>query len=136
MPDDRPLDGVDITPALRGENGGAYPQRCWQWNRYTPLGECNAAIRDGDWKLLRPLIPEAMQVSARDTALDHAIKYYPEYFADIIREPEPARSVPEPPPPLLFNIADDPFERNDLAASAAGGAPRPWSGSWSAGLWM
>ena len=116
IPADRALDGVDITPALRGENGGVYPQRCWQWNRYTPLGECNAAIRDGDWKLLRPLIPEAMQVSARDTALDHAIKYHPEYFDDIIREPEPPRSVPEPPAPLLFNIADDPFEREDLAA--------------------
>ncbi len=115
VPDDRPLDGVDITPALRGENGGDYPQRCWQWNRYTPLGECNAAIRDGDWKLLRPLIPEAMQVSALDTALDHAIKYYPEHFSDIIREPEPPRTVPAPPAPLLFNIADDPFELNDLA---------------------
>lgn len=115
MPADRPIDGVDITPALRGESGGVYPQRCWQWNRYTPLGECNAAIRDGDWKLLRPLIPEAMQVSAMDTALDHAIKYYPEHFADIIREPEPPRAVPAPPAPLLFNIADDPFELNDLA---------------------
>ena len=116
IPADRALDGADITPALRGESDGDYPQRCWQWNRYTPLGECNAAIRDGDWKLLRPQIPEAMQVSARDTALDHAIKYYPEHFADIIREPEPPRNVPEPPAPLLFNIADDPFEREDLAA--------------------
>ncbi len=115
VPDDRPLDGVDITPALRGDSGGVYPQRCWQWNRYTPLGECNAAIRDGDWKLLRPLVPEAMQVSAEDTALDHAIKYYPEHFPDIIREPEPPRAVPEPPAPLLFNIAEDPFERHDLA---------------------
>ena len=116
VPSDRPLDGVDISPALRGESGEVYPQRCWQWNRYTPLGECNAAIRDGDWKLLRPLIPEAMQVSALDTALDHAIKYSPEHFADIIREPEPPRTVPEPPAPLLFNIADDPFEQRDLAA--------------------
>ena len=97
MPADRPIDGVDITPALRGESGGVYPQRCWQWNRYTPLGACNAAIRDGDWKLLRPLIPEAMQVSALDTALDHAIKYYPEHFADIIRDPDPPRTVPAPP---------------------------------------
>lgn len=115
IPADRELDGVVITQALRGESDGVYPQRCWQWNRYTPLGECNAAIRDGDWKLLRPQIPEAMQVSARDTALDHAIKYYPEHFADIIREPEPPRNVPEPPAPLLFNIADDPFEQHDQA---------------------
>ncbi len=120
VPSDRPLDGVDISPALRGDTSGVYPQRCWQWNRYTPLGECNAAIRDGDWKLLRPLIPEAMQVSALDTAQDHAIKYYPERFADIIREPDPPRTVPEPPAPLLFNIAEDPFERQDLAAQQPG----------------
>ncbi len=116
IPDDLALDGIDVTPALRGEGGGVYPQRFWQWNRYTPVGTCNAAMRDGDWKLLRPLIREAMEVSALDTALDHDIKYYPEHFDDIIRDPEPARTVPEPPAPLLFNIADDPFEQNDLAA--------------------
>ena len=116
VPADLALDGTDITPVLRAEAVGIYPQRCWQWNRYTPTGTCNAAIRDGDWKLLRPTIKEAMEVSPVDTALDHAIKYYPEHFDDIYDEPYPARTVPDPPPPLLFNIADDPFEQNDLAA--------------------
>ena len=116
VPDDLALDGRDITPVLRGQAGGVYPQRFWQWNRYRPVGACNAAMRDGDWKLLRPRIAEAMQVSPVDSALDNAIKYYPEQFAAIIRDPEPPRTVPDPPPPLLFNIADDPFEQNDLAA--------------------
>ena len=116
VPDDAALDGRDITPVLRGEAGGVYPQRFWQWNRYRPVGACNAAMRDGDWKLLRPRIAEAMQVSPVDSALDNAIKYYPEHFSDIVRDPEPPRTVPDPPPPLLFNIADDPFEQNDLAA--------------------
>ena len=116
VPDDLALDGRDITPVLRGEAGGVYPQRFWQWNRYRPVGACNAAMRDGDWKLLRPQIAEAMQVSPVDSALDNAIKYYPEHFSDIVRDPEPPRTVPDPPPPLLFNIADDPFEQNDLAA--------------------
>ena len=110
------LDGVNALAALRGERGQINPRRFWQWNRYTPMISCNAAMRDGDWKLLRPRIPEAMQVSAVDTALDHAIKYFPEHFDDIIDDAEPPRTVPEPPPPLLFNIADDPFERQDLAA--------------------
>lgn len=109
------LDGVDITPVLRGEGGLVYPQRCWQWNRYVPLGSCNAAIRDGDWKLLRPRIYEAMEVSPIDTAHDHAVKYFPERYDDIIREPQTDQSIPDPPPPLLFNIAEDPFERHDLA---------------------
>lgn len=116
VPDDLALDGRDITPVLRGQAGGVYPQRFWQWNRYRPVGACNAAMRDGDWKLLRPQIAEAMQVSPVDSALDNAIKYYPEHFSDIVRDPEPPRTVPDPPPPLLFNIADDPFEQNDLAA--------------------
>ena len=115
VPADLALDGVDIAPALRGEAGGAYPQRFWQWNRYTPVGTCNAAMRDGDWKLVRPQIPEAMEVAALDTAWDHAIKYSPEHFGDIIREPEPERTIPEPPPALLFNIAEDPYEQDDLA---------------------
>ena len=76
---------------------------------------CNAAMRDGDWKLLRPRIPAAMQVSPVNMALDHAIKYFPEDFDDIIGDAEPARAVPAPPPPLLFNIAADPFEKQDLA---------------------
>ena len=62
VPAELALDGVDITPVLRGDGGGIYPQRCWQWNRYVPLGSCNAAIRDGDWKLMRPRIAEAMEV--------------------------------------------------------------------------
>ena len=116
VPSDLALDGVDNAAVLRGEDGDAYPPRFWQWNRYTPVGTCNAAMRDGDWKLVRPQIREAMQVSPIDTALDHAIKYYPEHFDDIYDEPYPARKVPEPPSALLFNIADDPFEQHDLAA--------------------
>ena len=136
IPDDLALDGINVTPVLRGEGGGVYPQRFWQWNRYTPVGACNAAMRDGDWKLLRPLIREAMEVSAVDTALDHDIKYYPEHFDDIIRDPEPERIVPEPPSPLLFNIADDPFEQNNLAARASADSCGDGSGTWSAGSWM
>ena len=116
MPADLAIDGVDVTPLLRGEGGGIYPQRFWQWNRYVPFGACNAAMRDGDWKLLRPVIKEVMEVSPQDTAQDNAIKYVPELYGDILREPAPAQTVPSPPPSLLFNIADDPFERNDLAA--------------------
>ena len=115
-PADLALDGVDIAPALRGESGGVYPQRCWQWSRYAPVSECNAAIRDGDWKLLRPQIPAAMEVHPLDTAHDNAVKFVPELYADVISEPQPERVIPEPQPALLFNIAEDPFERKDLAA--------------------
>jgi len=115
-PADIALDGVDITPVLRGERAGIYPQRCWQWNRFTPVGASNAALRDGDWKLLRPLIAESMEVTRIETPMDNAVKWYPEGFARIHDEPFPQRDIPSPPAPLLFNIAEDPFERHDLAA--------------------
>ena len=114
-PADLHLDGVNALPMLRGERGRINPQRFWQWNRYTPLSSCNAAMRDGDWKLVRPQIAEAMAVSPLDTALDHAIKYLPEHVTDIIHDPEPPRETPPPQPAQLYNIADDPGERDGLA---------------------
>ncbi len=115
-PTDLQLDGVNALPVLRGERGKINPLRFWQWSRYSPVSACNAAARDGDWKLLRPQIREAMQVSSVDTALDHAIKYFPEHFDRIVEDPEPERTLPPAPPPLLFNLADDPGEQFDLAA--------------------
>lgn len=116
VPTDLRLDGVNALPVLRGERGKINPLRFWQWSRYRPVSTCNAAVRDGDWKLLRPQIPEAMQVSLVDTALDHAIKYFPEHFDGIVEDDPPARTLPPPPPAMLFNLADDPCEQVDLAA--------------------
>lgn len=112
-----PLDGRSVLPVLRGEAAGAdYPARYWQWNRYTPVVTSNAAVRDGVWKLVRPAIREAMALSPADAAADRRLKYEPESFTDICRDPEPARQVPPAPPPLLYNIAVDPYEQQDLAA--------------------
>ncbi len=111
------LDGCNVLPVLRGEKGKVITRRFWQWNRYTPLVTCNAAMRDGPWKLVRPAIREAMTVSRQDLEMDRALKYEPAKFDDILRGPEPEREVPPPPPPQLFNIDADPLERNDLASS-------------------
>lgn len=115
LPADLKLDGDNILPVLRGEGGKVNPRRYWQWNRYTPLVTCNAAIRDGDWKLVRPNIREAMVVSESDLQMDQGLKYEPDKYRDIARDPEPEREVPPPPPPQLFNIAEDPLEGENLA---------------------
>jgi arylsulfatase A-like enzyme len=110
------LDGINVTPTLQGEHGKVPTERFWQWNRYTPDAECNATMRDGRWKLVRPAIRELMLVSNDDLAMDIQSKYNPENFQDIKRGPEPERTKPAPPPAQLFDIVNDPFERNDLAA--------------------
>ena len=115
-PADAPaLDGVNVLPVIRGERDTGCTTRCWQWNRYTPLIESNAAIRSGDWKLVRPGIAETFAVPDiewldvcmydHDRMIEHGV----------IQDPEPERTVPPPPVPQLYNIASDPLERTDLA---------------------
>lgn len=111
-----PFDGRSVAHVLRGGDDDQPPRRFWQWNRYTPLPTTNAAMRDGRWKLVRPAIPETLKVAPADLEIDHRLKYQPETVTDIDRGPEPARTVPAPPPPFLFDIEADPFEERDLAA--------------------
>lgn len=111
------LDGVDILPLLRGDTANAPPQRFWQWNRYTPAGECNAAMRDGRWKLVLPAIDELLRVSPADLQIDILSKSQPEQHAELTPTPEPERAPISPPPPQLFDIDADPQEKRDLVAA-------------------
>lgn len=110
------LDGFDVLPVIRGENSTVCKKRFWQWNRYTPLVTCNAAVRDGDWKLVRPTIAEAMAVPCVNPWLRISM-YEPEQLIQngLVRDPEPERHVPDPPSPELFNIREDPLEQTNLA---------------------
>lgn len=112
-----PLDGIDVLPVLRGQGGRVQTRRFWQWNRYTPAGECNAAMRDGRWKLVRPAIAALLAVTPEDFAVDVDAKFNPEKYPDIQRDPEPQREEFTPPPARLFDIETDPREENDLAAA-------------------
>ena len=109
-----PWDGRNAAAVLRGQRGEADPVRFWQWNRYTPVATCNAAVRDGRWKLVRPVIREAMGLEPADAEMDRRLKYEPAAFSDIRRAPDPERDIPPAPAPLLFDLDEDPQEQRDL----------------------
>jgi len=115
-PRDIHLDGENLLPLLRGQERQTNPRRFWQWNRYEPVLASNSAMRDGPWKLLRPEIPEAMHLPKEDGELDREYKQVGR-FTDICRLPMAPRHIPTPPPPLLFNLENDPYEQHDLADS-------------------
>jgi len=123
-PPELALDGVNVLPALRGEPCALPERRFWQWNRYTPVVTSNAAVREGDWKLLRPPLAETMQVNPRDRQADHELRNRPWQLGPIADWPEPERELPPPGPPLLFNLAADPGETCDLAGQETARAAR------------
>lgn len=120
----RPLDGHSVLPALRGRPDNTPPRRFWQWNRYRPRREYNAAMRDGDWKLVRPPVGEALQITDEDGRLDRELKAHPDRFDDIDRTPWPEMPLPGPHRPRLFHLGEDPLEQNDLADREADRAGR------------
>jgi arylsulfatase A-like enzyme len=116
-PRDGRLDGIDVLTLLRGESGAVPPQRFWQWNRYVPVASCNAAMRDGCWKLVLPAIDELLRVTPADLQIDMLSKMQPDEHTALTRESPPQRGDVAPSPPQLFDLLADPTETNDLAVS-------------------
>ena len=112
--DNLPLDGWNVLPVLRGEGGKVNPQRFWQWNRYYPYIGSNAAMRDGDWKLVRPQAPQTYR--AQDGPLDQRHRREPGFLREVMTiEPRSEFSYGPPLPPELYHLAEDPGELNNLA---------------------
>jgi hypothetical protein len=88
---------------------------------YYPVAGVNAAMREGDWKLVFPNIhipfASAMDQAMADTYvnLDIEYKYNPERIPKIRADLFPERVLPAPPQPELYNIREDPLELNNLA---------------------
>jgi arylsulfatase A-like enzyme len=112
-----PLDGVDLTPLLRGEGEAHEGARFWQWTMYDPVATFNAAVRDGPWKLVRPAyLPEPLRFSDEDW--QQSERYARSRAAPEGAPPPPPRFEFGPrPTAYLFDIEHDPGESTDLAAT-------------------
>ena len=130
-PGGQALDGHDLSPLLEGRGLAHEPRQFWQWNFYWPDIGTNAAIRDGRWKLVRPMIRgtrffrDEMCVSDEDRARTAAFveadikhKEDPQSIQDLI--PVPRLRPQRPEEPQLFDLAADPGESTDLAPDHPG----------------
>ncbi len=86
-----PLDGDSFFPLLVGDKQTQQEsvRRYWQWNRGVPNYTHHAAIREGNWKLVRPFVTRSIN-------------------------PEDSDKLP-----VLFDLAADPTEANDCAKDHA-----------------
>jgi arylsulfatase A len=88
LPEEKLLDGGSFAGLLSGawQPSELPDQRFWQWNRGRPLYSHNAAVRAGDWKLVRPYVTRNIPDGSSGAA------------------------------PRLYNLANDPSETVDHAA--------------------
>lgn len=126
-----PLDGSDVSAALTGEPADLPDQQFWQWNFYMPCVGTNAAMREGRWKLVRPMMkgtrffspelyatPRDAELSKAFVAADIAHKKDPLSIQELV--PVPQLRLPEPEPLELYDLAGDPGEQHDIAAQHPG----------------
>ena len=119
VPGELALDGQNVLPALRGEGNAVLdPKRFWQWSRGVPCLTHNAAMRDGDWKLVVPGDDSANSFEGwrEDLRASGHVHSSPEAYRHGIPDAqgrpifldEPART------PELYNLAADPLEKQNL----------------------
>lgn len=108
----KPLDGAAV-PDLRNEGASDGTTRFWQWNAYAPRSRCNAAMRDGPWKLVYPVIDGALQRTPEDARVDRELKMGPPHLGKIGSYELPTLPDAPAPRPMLFNLEEDPEERHD-----------------------
>jgi len=85
LPNSLKLDGGSIAGLLFDEEISLPQYRFWQWNRGVPYYSHNAAILEGDWKLVRPYVTQRVP------------------DGELVEKP------------VLYNLKEDPQEQHDLS---------------------
>lgn len=120
LPKSLALDGQSVVPAFRGEADRLMnPKRFWQFSRSVPVVTHNAAMRDGDWKLVRPgdSLVNKFDGWRDDLRIMQSFKQDPDKFNGQIPDAtgQPLFLGQAADPPLLFNLRADPLEQHDLS---------------------
>jgi arylsulfatase A len=103
-PTAKPLDGANVLPALL-QNGSVVRERPMMWWLWHARGGYEVAMRDGDYKLLATMLPQADPGSSNDARQpnDWTIMQF-------IKQAELGRFE-------MFNLTDDPAETSNLATT-------------------
>ncbi len=111
--EDDDVDGVSLAGALYGDT---LPDRklFWQWNRHIPKLEGNAAVRDGNMKLLHAPIEAHLALPRWEIAIDEDIKKHPDLYPEVLKIEEQTPVEPVEPVVELYDLHEDPTESNDL----------------------
>ncbi|MFN9915618.1 MAG: hypothetical protein ACK53L_23710, partial [Pirellulaceae bacterium] len=115
----KPFDGIDIMPLLLGTPDPELTERAlfFQRNRYAPVARCNAAIREGRWKLYCPGDEASLKKdSGRDNPSYQRGLVQPHWEMPLDRQLEPPTKAPQPPP-RRNDLDVEPAEKQDLAAA-------------------
>lgn len=110
---DKEIDGRDISKCFFGERL-LDRNLFWQWNRYYPVVEGNAAARINGYKLINPPLMEHIKCLPLDSQLDDEIKANPEKFTSILDLETPKLEIPEKIDTHLFHIDTDPGETKNI----------------------
>ena len=116
IPDGVSLDGQSMWPVLQGDTTRITPRRFWQYSRYWPTAFHNAAVRDGDWKLVRPCLDDVTGPILGVLPPKGIAPATHGYNPDSRYIPQ----LPDPLPPQLFNLRADPQELRNLATVEPG----------------
>lgn len=114
VPSNLKLDGKNVKEAFYGEK--LEPRTLyWQWNRYHPELKCNAAVREGDMKLVHEPNWDYLDLPDWEVGIDVDLKYHPEHFPTLTDRAMPELPILEEPVPMLFDLSTDPLEKKDIS---------------------
>ncbi|MGB7324813.1 MAG: sulfatase-like hydrolase/transferase [Rubripirellula sp.] len=93
-----PLDGQSFAGLLRDPSADFSPTRFWQWNRGRPNYTHNAAVRAGNFKLVRPFVTRGSKV--QDSSL-------PAELYDLDSDPTESTNIAAEYPDLVQELERD-----------------------------